>query len=142
FRDSPEMLAARFTVAFPEHVKHLSNGGGAYGGVISPNGRYLVFEGADADTDKIMLYLRCIDSIQATPLQGTEGGAYPFCSPDSRTIAFYAQGKLKRVDLSGGAAQIICDAPTGGWGGSWNRDDVIVAGVTDPAPISKVSAKG
>jgi eukaryotic-like serine/threonine-protein kinase len=142
FRTAPEMSAARFTVAFPEHVKHLMSPGGAFGGAISPDGRHLVFEGADVDTDKVMLYLRSIDSIQTMPLQGTEGGAYPFWSPDSHTIAFYAQGKLKRVDLSGGAPQIICDAPTGGWGGSWNRDDVILAGLNDPAPISKVSAKG
>ena len=75
-------------------------------------------------------------------MPGTEDGRYPFWSPDSRTLAFFAQGKLKRVNLDGSSAQVICDSPAGGWGGSWNTDDIIIAGVNDPGPIARVCAKG
>ena len=55
----------------------------------------------------------------------TEDATYPFWSPDSRYIGFFAQGKLKKIAASGGPSQSLCDAPDGR-GGTWNRDDVIV----------------
>src|SRR5262249_40568093 len=58
-------------------------------------------------------------------LPDTEGASYPFWSPDGRSLAFFADGKLKKVELSGGQAQTICDAPSGR-GGTWNKDGVIV----------------
>jgi eukaryotic-like serine/threonine-protein kinase len=140
FREIPEARPARFTVSLPERVGSPSMSMG--GASVSPDGRLLVFEGAESESGKIMLYVRPMDSTKASPLAGTEGGTSPFWSPDSSSVAFYAQGKLKRIDLSGGAPQIICDAPTGCCGGTWNRDGVIVSGVTDPGPLSKVSAKG
>jgi hypothetical protein len=54
----------------------------------------------------------------------------------------YALGKLNRVDIDGSSRLVICDAPTGGWGGTWNRDDVIITGVDDPGPLVRVSARG
>ena len=59
----------------------------------------------------------------------TDEAAYPFWSPDSRFIGFFAQGKLKKIAAGGGPAQSLCDV-TGGYGGSWNRDGVIVFGTT------------
>jgi eukaryotic-like serine/threonine-protein kinase len=58
-------------------------------------------------------------------LADTEGASYPFWSPDGRSLAFFADGKLKKLELSGGRAQIICDAPSGR-GGTWNKDGVII----------------
>ena len=61
----------------------------------------------------------------ATPIEGTEGGTFPFWSPDSRSIGFFADGKLKTVAIAGGPPIVLCDAPRGS-GGSWNRDNVIL----------------
>jgi hypothetical protein len=66
-----------------------------------------------------------MDALQAQPMSFTEDATYPFWSPDSRYIGFFAQGKLKKIAASGGPAQSLCDAPIGR-GGSWSRDGVIV----------------
>jgi Tol biopolymer transport system component len=66
----------------------------------------------------------------ATPLAGTDDARAPFWSPDSRSLAFFARGKLKYVDAAGGTAQIITDAPGDARGGSWNRENTIIFGAT------------
>ena len=62
---------------------------------------------------------------RTTSLDGTQGASYPFWSPDGKFIGFFADGKLKKVEVSGGQPQVLCDAPNGR-GGTWNRDGVIV----------------
>src|SRR5208282_5390798 len=69
---------------------------------------------------------------------GTEDASSPFWSPDSRSIGFYADGKLKKVALSGGPPDTLCDA--GGWGATWNRDGVIV--FENHAGLYRVAATG
>ena len=64
-------------------------------------------------------------SVQARPLAGTEGASFPFWSPDSRSIAFFAGGKLKKVDTLGGAPEVLCNA-AGGRGGAWSPDGTIL----------------
>jgi len=82
-----------------------------------------------------------MDSAEAEVLAGTEGvGAQPFWSPDSRFIAFFADGKLKKLDVSRGPPQTLCDAPAV-LGGSWNRDGVILFG-SETGGIQRVSAAG
>jgi len=72
----------------------------------------------------------------------TEEATYPFRSPDSRNIGFFAQGKLKKVAASGGPAQSLCDV-TSGFGGSWNRDDVVVFSPNNSGvSIQRISANG
>jgi len=132
----------RFTVSYPSGVLPLSNGSDNHGGSLSPDGRYLAFSGADSKTGHVAIFVRRLDTLDAATVPGTEDGRYPFWSPDSRTLAFFSQGKLKRVNLDGSAPQVICDSPAGGWGGSWNADDIIIAGITDPGPIARVCAKG
>jgi eukaryotic-like serine/threonine-protein kinase len=66
-----------------------------------------------------------MDALKAQPLSLTEDAGYPFWSPDSRNIGFFAQGKLKKIAASGGPPQSLCDA-LDGRGGAWGRDDVIV----------------
>lgn len=60
------------------------------------------------------------------PFPGTENAVYPFWSPDSRTIGFFANGALKTIDASGGPVRTLCAAPGTGPGGAWSRDGVIV----------------
>jgi Tol biopolymer transport system component len=94
---------------------------------ISPNGRQLVFV-ATAQSGQRSLWVQTIGSLTAGPLVGTEGvdsEAFPFWSPDSTHVAFFAAGKLKKVHVSGGATVTLADAPTG-QGGTWNRDGVIL----------------
>jgi Tol biopolymer transport system component len=91
--------------------------------VISPDGGAIAFiaEGEG----KQFLFVRPLHAATAQPLAGTEGAYYPFWSPDSKFIGFFANGKLKKVEASGGVVQNLCDAPYGR-GGSWNRDGVIL----------------
>jgi hypothetical protein len=80
-----------------------------------------------------------LDKTGATPLQGSEGADYPFWSPDSRSIAFYAAGKLKRLDI-GGVPEVLANSPTS-YGGAWSADGVIVFNATS-GPLSRISASG
>jgi Tol biopolymer transport system component len=88
-----------------------------------------------------MLWVRPLDSASATPLSGTEGAASPFWSPDSRSIGFFAQGKLKRISVSGGPAQTLCDVPSVG-GGTWNREGVILFNPDQLESLYQVPAAG
>jgi eukaryotic-like serine/threonine-protein kinase len=91
---------------------------------VSPDGRRLAFVAA-ASGERPRLWLRPLDSPTAQPLAGTEGATYSFWSPDSRYIAFFADGKLKKIEASGGAAQSLCDASEGR-GGAWGPNGNIV----------------
>ena len=71
------------------------------------------------------LWVRSLDSVNAVPLAGTDGANYPFWSPDSTRIGFFAQGQLKTIAAAGGLAVPVCDAANGR-GGTWNRDGVIL----------------
>jgi eukaryotic-like serine/threonine-protein kinase len=90
---------------------------------LSPDGRYLALNAVTEG--KRQLWVRPLDSLQPQLLPGTDDVLSPFWSPDSRYIAFFAQGKLKKIAVAGGPAQALCDAPEGR-GGTWNRDGVIV----------------
>ena len=95
---------------------------------ISPDGRLVAFSSRADDATQSMLTLRPLDSVTPRQLPGTEGGSQFFWSPDSRSVAFFAGGTLKRVDISGGVVQTICDLPDnrGSSGGSWNRNGVVI----------------
>ena len=107
---------------------------------LSPNGGTLVY-GVQEDGTTKRLWVRDLDDLEARPLAGTEGALYPFWSPDSRFVGFFAQGKLKKVEVSGGPAMSLCDAPNGK-GGTWNRDGVIVFAPAHTTTLQRVSAAG
>jgi hypothetical protein len=90
---------------------------------VSPDGNWLAFTGAT--TGKEQLWVRALGSLVPQALPGTDGARYPFWSPDSHWIGFFAAGKLKKVEFSGGPVQTICDAGIAG-GGAWNRDGIII----------------
>ena len=106
---------------------------------ISPDARKIVFVATSEDRPRI--WLRSLDSITATPLAGTDGGFYPFWSPDSRSIAFFVDGKLQRLDLDGGLVRTIANAPNP-LGGSWNADGTIIFTPNYSGPIYRTSAHG
>jgi eukaryotic-like serine/threonine-protein kinase len=71
------------------------------------------------------LWLHEVGSREAKSLSDTDGAVFPFWSPDGKSLGFFAEGKLKKLDITGGPVQTICDAPTGR-GGTWNKDGVIL----------------
>ena len=106
---------------------------------ISPDGGRLVFVASGDGGQR--LWQRPLDGVTALPLEGTEGAEYPFWSPDSRAIGFFAAGKLKRIDIAGGPPQIVADAPTGR-GGAWNRDGTILFATTNASALLRVPSSG
>jgi Tol biopolymer transport system component len=98
---------------------------GARGAVaVSPDGRRLAFVATGTDGRKL-LWIRPLDSLDAQALPETDGAVFPFWSPDSRALGFFAQGKLKKIQVAGGPPQVLCDAvqPRGG---TWGAGNAIV----------------
>ncbi len=126
--------AVRFVVATPEGII------GVDAPRISPDGRFLAFNATDSE-GKTRIWVRPLNALAAQPLVGTEGTTRPFWSPDSRFLGFFAEGKLKKIEVSGGPAQKICDAPTGA-DGTWGPEGVILYDGTGTDPIHRVSAAG
>ena len=90
---------------------------------LSPDGRQIVFVASGDGPSR--LWLRSLASSTAQPLAGTEGAVYPFWSPDSRSVGFFADGRLKRIDIGGGAPQTLATAASGR-GGTWSADGMIL----------------
>jgi Tol biopolymer transport system component len=92
--------------------------------VISPDERTLAFVATD-NAGISSIWLRPVDQLSAYSLHGSEGANHPFWSPDSHSLGYFAGGKLKRMDLNGGAATVLCDARAGR-GGSWSTKGMIL----------------
>ncbi len=107
---------------------------------VSPDGRLIAFLARTA-AGKRSIWIRPLSSLQATALAGTDGAQQPFWSPDSRSIGFFADGKLKRIEASGGPPQALADAPTPN-GGAWSRDGVILFNPNQYEPLWRVPASG
>jgi Tol biopolymer transport system component len=135
----PDVLVERFTIPAPREAAF--NLAGDFGGPVevSPDGRRLVFS-ATAD-GKTQLWVRALASLTSVPLAGTEGASFPFWSPDSANIGFFADGKLKRIEARGGPPLTLCDAAAG-FGGTWNREGAIVFAPNGRGPLYRVSASG
>jgi serine/threonine protein kinase len=120
---APDTLAVQFDIASPSGTIFTSPYNAT---AISPDGRFIVFAAAtEANMQRLpsraipgevlpsgsaLLWLRPLDSSVARPLDGTEGATFPFFSPDSKSIAFFQGGKLKRTEIAGGSVQVLCDA--------------------------------
>ena len=105
---------------------------------LSPDGRAIAFVATHEGRSR--LWLRRLDSVAAQPLPGTDGAYYPFWSPDNRSLGFFAEGKLKRIDLDTTSIQVLADA-SAGRGGAWNADGVILF-APQAGPIFRISASG
>ncbi|HEX4578319.1 MAG TPA: protein kinase [Edaphobacter sp.] len=109
---------------------------------LSPDGRQIVAPVRDSH-EKYALWLRSLnDAGEGRILPGTEDGGFPFWSPDSRSIGFFAGGKLKRIDLEGNLVQILADVTTQPRGGTWSPDGIILYAPGRASPLYQIPASG
>jgi len=112
--------------------------------LLSPDGKTLVFAAQTGPREPSHLYVRSLEQLQASMLPGTDDARAPFFSPDGQSIAFFAEGKLKRVAVTGGPVTTIAEAPSER-GGSWAEDDTITFQPdinSGNASLARVSAAG
>ncbi len=136
----------RFLLPFPEG--NIGSGSpAAPQAVPSPDGRYVALIARDRESSRECLWIRALDSVSPRRLEKTEGANLPFWSPDSQFLGFFADEKLKRVPVSGGPVQTLCEVHASfgsniaGDGGTWNSDGVIVFGA-HAQPLRRISAAG
>ena len=136
---APPAPATRSYVLPPEGATFnlINDDGGSV--VLSPDGRRLAFVAVGSD-GPARIWIRTLGKLSADPLEDTEGATFPFWSPDGQWIGFFAEGKLKKIRLSGGAPIAISDAPFGR-GGSW-RNGVIIFAPGSHTGIYKVADSG
>jgi len=130
-RPAPQNTLMQLSVLPPENTSILSS-------TISPDGKNLAIVASDA-SGKRTLWIRSIDSLTARPLPETDGSAYPFWSPDSRALGFFADRKLKKIDIPGGRAQTLCDVQDP-HGGSWSPQGIIL--FASQTLLYQISASG
>jgi len=107
---------------------------------VSPDGRTVIFVGRTAGRSK--LWLRTLDSATARPLAGTDRGTRPFWSPDGKSIGFFADVNLKRMDIDGGSVKTLLSSAVVALGGTWNAEGTILYGDNPGGPILRTSASG
>ena len=108
---------------------------------ISPDGRQVAFV-AEAPRGRPSLWVRSLGDSEAQLLRGTEDAIYPFWSPDSRSLGFFAQGKLKTIEIGGGPPRTLSDAPLDSRGGTWGRDGTILFAPAATSGIFRIAATG
>ncbi len=135
-----EARVLRMSILPPDKTTLVPVGVSGGPAAISPDGKLLAFTARD-DASGALLWIRSLDSVSARPLQGTQEASYPFWSPDSRFIGFFADGKLKKVEASGGPVQSLCEAAQGR-GGTWNKQGIIIFAPSVSTALSRVSESG
>ncbi len=120
--------------------------------IVTPEKRFVTFVAISPDETRVafattvpggknQLWVRSLETGATQPLPNTEGADHPFWAPDSRSIGFFADAKLKRTDVGGGPAVVLCDASPNGIGGAWNRDGTILF-ASPGSPISRIPEAG
>lgn len=130
----------RSQIAMEEGTFPLITGDFAGPPAVSPDGSAVAFVAARQD-GAVLLWVRPLNSLHARALPGTDSATLPFWSPDSRSLGYFAGGKLKTVSIEGGSPTEVCSAPIGR-GGSWNADGTIIFSPDFQSTISKVRATG
>jgi Tol biopolymer transport system component len=130
----PPQLVVKFPMAAPDNASYRMP-------AVSPNGRFVVVE-SEGPEGKPMLWLRPLDVMKPTLIPGTEGAFAPFWSPDSQYVGFFADSALKKVKISDGRAERICDAEPLPGGGTWNRSGTILFSPGQDSTLYTVSANG
>jgi serine/threonine protein kinase len=136
-RKTEPLRTVQFSIEPPEKSSFTFTQGAM---ALSPDGRRLVFVAQSSD-GRNLLWVRPLSSLKAQPLNGTEGASFPFWSPDSAFVGFFAGGKLRKIDVTGGPPQTLCDAPAGR-GGSWARGGTILFAPNARDVIYRVPAAG
>jgi len=111
-----------------------------YSFALSPNGSHLTFV-AEATGCSRSLWIRSMTMMTATSIAGTEGASFPFWSPDERRIGFFADRKLKTVDISSGAVSVVADARRAS-GGAWGPGGVIIFAPDVNGPLYQIAETG
>jgi len=137
-KPEPPRTVRRFAVVLPE--SRFAPLGSVL--AVSPDATHLVYAAGTTSAVNNLLYLRAMDQLAATPIQGVAAGitGNPFFSPDGQWIGFWQNGRLKKVAVTGGAPLDLCDAPAFS-GASWTSDGTILFG-RGPDGIWQVSAGG
>lgn len=133
---------ARTSILLPEGLRFPLPGplGGVGRFALSPDGERIVFVATDPG-GRQQLWLRPLASLTASPIAGTEGASSPFWDPESRRIAFVAQGQLKTIDAAGGAP-VVVTAPAFNTTGAWGDDDTIYFSPTASSGLHRIPAAG
>jgi len=129
FPEAPEMRVDIVSPSTPDPMSF----------AISPDGQRVVFVASGDGPSR--LWLRPLAAGTAQPLAGTEGASYPFWSPDSRSVAFFAASRLKRLDIGGGLPWELANAPTGR-GGTWGPDGALLFAPSNFGALFRVPAFG
>jgi Tol biopolymer transport system component len=124
----------------PRDTRFLAFGFGSGPAVVSPDETKLAFTAIDQN-GSIKLWTRSLKADDATAVPGTDGAAAPFWSPDSRSLGFFAGGKLKTVELTGGNLQVLADSSSPGLA-AWAPDGTILFQPASSSPLFRVSAAG
>ena len=135
----PPVLSRRASVELGADASLETDTGPAV--ALSPDGSLMAFVARKSMTDAPELYLRRLDQLRASLLPGTEGARHPFFSPDGKWVAFFAEGQLKKIPVTGGAAATLCEAPND-QGASWADDGTIVFASGARQGLFKVSSEG
>jgi eukaryotic-like serine/threonine-protein kinase len=141
-RPSPDEQVVRVNVAFPSEQAPIPSLNAHPIVTLSPDGERFVYVGGASD--KARLFLREMKRFDAAPLPGTDGAHGPFFSPDGNWVAFFAQGHLKKVRVTGDqrvAPQVLCATETG-VGGAWVSANEIVFAPNWRGPLMRVPASG
>jgi eukaryotic-like serine/threonine-protein kinase len=143
WRDKPAAPGQlmRLTMSFQEDGRYSVGEDFVRSASISPDGKRVVFTGSDQATGTARLFIRNIDSTQAMPLPGSDEGTEPFWSPDSKSVGFYADGKVKITSVDGGQVRELATASSTG-GASWNDQGQILISLQNPGPLVLIPAAG
>ena len=139
-RSEPRLQVVRASLPPPADATFVVSSSMADMVALSPDGRLLVFV-AQAKGSPPQLWLRELGSAESHPLEGTQNGYAPFWSPDCRWIGFFSDGKLKKMEATGGPVEALWDAPLGR-GGAWNRDGLILFAPNVSQPLYEIAAAG
>ena len=130
----------RAEISAPPLTSFRLTGDNAGAPVISPNGDFVAFSATGKD-GKVKLWIRALDAVDARSLPDTDGAFFPFWAPDSKWLAFFADSKLKAIQIDQGPPVAVCDAPDGR-GGTWSADGNIVFAPTPTSGLLLVKSTG